>query len=165
MPIVPVFHLGAAGGATVPFWNQRDEFGDTNMLVVKPEEGRSLARALGSHVAVLMNNHGATVVGRDLRELVAGRSSSATTPRISCRPKLLGNVATLSPGETRLAGTLAALPTATSRTWEYWTLRLERAGLLPPDIAASRRKPRTAAPGAASRRAPRRARTLRKRGR
>ena len=39
VPIVPVFHLGAAGGATVPFWNQRDEFGDTNMLVVKPEEG------------------------------------------------------------------------------------------------------------------------------
>jgi hypothetical protein len=43
--IVPVFHLGAAGGETLPFWNQRDEFGDTNLLVVKPEEGRSLARA------------------------------------------------------------------------------------------------------------------------
>ena len=71
VPIVPVFHLGAAGGETMPFWNQRDEFGDTNLLVVKPEEGRSLARALGSHAAVLMNNHGATVVGRDLRELVS----------------------------------------------------------------------------------------------
>ena len=64
VPIVPVFHLGAAGGETVPFWNQNDEFGDTNLLVVKPEEGRSLARALGAHAAVLMNNHGATVVGR-----------------------------------------------------------------------------------------------------
>src|SRR6202171_5712431 len=71
VPIVPVFHLGAAGGATIPFWNQHDEFGDTNLLVAKPEEGRSLARALGPHAAVLMNNHGATVVGRDLRELVA----------------------------------------------------------------------------------------------
>ena len=27
----------------------RDEFGDTNLLVVKPEEGASLARALGKH--------------------------------------------------------------------------------------------------------------------
>ena len=71
VPIVPVFHLGASPGETVPFWNQRDEFGDTNLLVVKPEEGRSLARALGPHGAVLMNNHGATVVGRDLRELVS----------------------------------------------------------------------------------------------
>jgi ribulose-5-phosphate 4-epimerase/fuculose-1-phosphate aldolase len=66
--IVPVFHLGAAAGETVPFWNQRDEFGDTNLLVVKPEEGRSLARALGPHGAVLMNNHGATVVGLAQRD-------------------------------------------------------------------------------------------------
>ena len=50
VPIVPVFHLGAAGGETVPFWNQNDEFGDTNLLVVKPEEGRSLARALGDRM-------------------------------------------------------------------------------------------------------------------
>ena len=47
----------------MPFWDQHDEFGDTNLLVVKPEEGRSLARALGQHSAVLMNRHGATVVG------------------------------------------------------------------------------------------------------
>ncbi len=39
VPIVPVFHLGAAAGETIPFWDQRDEFGDTNLLVVKPEEG------------------------------------------------------------------------------------------------------------------------------
>ena len=62
-PIVPVFHLGAAIGEETPFWDQHDEFGDTNLLVVKPEEGRSLARALGRHSVVLMNRHGATVVG------------------------------------------------------------------------------------------------------
>src|SRR5262249_51785012 len=45
LPIIAVFQLGAAAGEKVPFWNQRDEFGDTNLLVVKPEEGRSLARA------------------------------------------------------------------------------------------------------------------------
>ena len=31
---VPVFHLGATGGAQPPFWDQRVEFGDTNLLVV-----------------------------------------------------------------------------------------------------------------------------------
>src|SRR5260221_1169774 len=35
VPIVPVFHLGAAGGAAIPFWDQQDEFGDTNLLVAK----------------------------------------------------------------------------------------------------------------------------------
>jgi HCOMODA/2-hydroxy-3-carboxy-muconic semialdehyde decarboxylase len=45
-PIVPVFHLGAAIGEDAPFWDQHDEFGDTNLLVVKPAEGQSLARTL-----------------------------------------------------------------------------------------------------------------------
>ncbi len=144
VPIVPVFHLGAAGGETVPFWNQRDEFGDTNLLVVKPEEGRSLARMLGSHAAVLMNNHGATVVGRDLRQLVARAIFMCQNATYQLNAKLLGGVTTLTPGEIGLASQLTALPTAISRTWEFWTLRLERAGLLPPHAVVPRRKPRTA---------------------
>ncbi len=132
VPIVPVFQLGAAAGETVPFWNQRDEFGDTNLLVVKPEEGRSLARALGPHGAVLMNNHGATVVGRDLRELVSRAIFMCHNAEYQLRAQLLGKVATLTAGETRLAGSLNAMPNVTNRTWEYWTLRLGRTAGLPP---------------------------------
>src|SRR6202049_2396815 len=62
-PIVPVFHLGGTMGEEAPFWDQHDEFGDTNLLVVKQEEGHSLARALAKHSVVMMNRHGATVVG------------------------------------------------------------------------------------------------------
>ncbi len=67
---VPVFHLGAVGGIKPPFWDQHDEFGDTNMLVIKPEEGASLARALGSHWMVLMKRHGVTVAGTSVRDCV-----------------------------------------------------------------------------------------------
>ena len=56
----PVYHLGATLGAKVPFWDSRDEFGDTSLIVAKPEEGASLARALGPHWIVLMRRHGAT---------------------------------------------------------------------------------------------------------
>jgi HCOMODA/2-hydroxy-3-carboxy-muconic semialdehyde decarboxylase len=140
VPIVPVFHLGAAGGETVPFWNQRDEFGDTNLLVVKPEEGRSLARALGPHGAVLMNNHGATVVGRDLHELVSRAIFMCQNAEYQLRAQMLGKVATLTPGETRLASKLNALPNVTNRTWEYWTLRLDRTGGLPPRAAPKARR-------------------------
>src|SRR5437660_2827276 len=66
-PLLPVFHLGAAMGQYAPFWDSRDEFGDTNLLVVKPEEGASLARALGPHTVVKIGRHCATIVGRDLR--------------------------------------------------------------------------------------------------
>ena len=166
-PIVPVFHLGAAGGEVLPFWNQRDEFGDTNLLVVKPEEGRSLARALGRHNAVLMNNHGATVVGRDLRELVSRAIFMCHNAEYQLRAQLLGRVATLTPGETRLAGTINAMPNVTNRTWEYWTLRLDKAGGLPARAAApsKARPPAASARTAASRRTPSRDRKRKTRGR
>jgi len=143
--IVPVFHLGAAAGQTLPFWNQRDEFGDTNLLVVKPEEGRSLARAIGPHAAVLMNHHGATVVGRDLRELVSRAIFMCQNAAYQLQAQLLGKVATLTAGEIRLAGSINAMPNVTNRTWEYWTLRLERAGGSPPRAAAkAQARPRAA---------------------
>jgi ribulose-5-phosphate 4-epimerase/fuculose-1-phosphate aldolase len=149
VPVVPVFHLGAAGGEDMPFWNQRDEFGDTNLLVVKPEEGRSLARALGSHGAVLMNHHGATVVGRDLRELVSRSIFMCQNAEYQLRAQMLGKVPTLTPGETRLAGVINAMPNVTNRTWEYWTLRLAKAGGLPPKTAGS--KPKARPPAASGR--------------
>ena len=31
--LVPVYHLGSVIGHEAPMWDQRDEFGDTNLLV------------------------------------------------------------------------------------------------------------------------------------
>jgi HCOMODA/2-hydroxy-3-carboxy-muconic semialdehyde decarboxylase len=132
IPIVPVFHLGAAVGDSMPFWDQNDEFGDTNLLVCKPEEGRSLARALGPHPAVLMTHHGATVVGKDVRELVSRSIFMCDNARYQLQAHMLGKVVPLSRGETQLAGAINAMPNVVGRTWEYWTMRLEQAGRLPP---------------------------------
>ncbi len=120
-PIVPVFHLGAAMGAVAPFWDSRDEFGDTNLLVVKPAEGASLARALGNHSMVLMRRHGATVVGSSLRELVFRAIYSCDNARYLSEAKRLGNFSPLTPGEIEMAQAIYQLPTAQSRAWEYWT--------------------------------------------
>jgi ribulose-5-phosphate 4-epimerase/fuculose-1-phosphate aldolase len=147
--IVPVFHLGAAAGEAMPFWDQQDEFGDTNLLVVKPEEGRSLARALGQHPAVLMTHHGATVVGKDVRELVSRSIFMCQNAQFQLQAHMLGKVVPLSSGETRLAGTINSMPNVVGRTWEYWTMRLDDAGRLPPHSAPVRKpaqsKPRPAA--------------------
>jgi HCOMODA/2-hydroxy-3-carboxy-muconic semialdehyde decarboxylase len=139
VPIVPVFHLGAAVGEDMPFWDQRDEFGDTNLLVVKPEEGRSLARALGKHPAVMMTHHGATVVGGDVCELVSRAIFMCQNAQYQLQAHLLGKVVPLSRGETRLAGVINALPNVVGRTWEYWSMRLDHAGLLPPRSAPARK--------------------------
>lgn len=137
-PIVPVFHLGAAAGEEMPFWDQHDEFGDTNLLVVKPEEGRSLARALGQHSAVLMNRHGATVVGGGLKELVSRSIFMCMNAEYQLRALALGTPEPLHRGEIKLAGTINLMPNVVSRTWEYWTMRLEASGNMPPRRDASK---------------------------
>jgi ribulose-5-phosphate 4-epimerase/fuculose-1-phosphate aldolase len=122
-PVVPVFHVGAAMGEEVPFWDQHDEFGDTNLLVVKPEEGQSLARALGKHHAVMMNRHGATVVGGSVKELVSRSVFMCDNARHLLNALLLGSATPLHPGETRLAGSISLMPSVIARTWEYWSIR------------------------------------------
>ena len=128
---MPVFHLGAAMGPVAPFWDSRDDFGDTNLLVAKPEEGASLARALGPHAMVLMRRHGATVVGTSLRELVFRSIYSCDNARYLSEAKRLGNFSPLSPGEIAMAQAIYQLPTAQNRAWEYWSTRLERRGDMP----------------------------------
>ena len=140
IPIEPVFHLGSATGETTPFWDQYEEFGDTNLLVRTLEEGRSHARALGQHSALLLNRHGATVVGADIRELVSRCVFMCQNATYQLQAHMLGKVDKLRPGEVKLASTLNALPNVTGRTWEYWTMRLAEAGRLPRAVRASTAK-------------------------
>jgi len=140
---VPVFHLGSGGGTKPPYWDQHDEFGDTNMLVVKPEEGASLARALGQHSMVLMRRHGVTVVGTSVRDCVFRSVFSARNADFQvCAMMIGGPIASLSPGETTLASQITGKTTGLTRSWEYWSMRVAKAGGRP---AAKKTKPARAA--------------------
>lgn len=126
---VPVFHLGAVGGIKPPFWDQHDEFGDTNMLVVKPAEGASLARALGPHRMVLMKRHGVTVVGASVRDCVFRTIYAARNAEYQVQALTVGGgVASLTPGETEMAGRIGTQTTGLTRAWEYWAMRVVKAG-------------------------------------
>jgi HCOMODA/2-hydroxy-3-carboxy-muconic semialdehyde decarboxylase len=129
---VPVFHLGATGGAKPPFWDQRGEFGDTNLLVVRPEEGASLARAMGKHWMVLMNRHGVTLGGTSIRDVVFRAIFSCRNAEFLLRAKALGEIGPLSPGEVAKAAVISTMTTGQSRAWELWTVRLDKAGGTPP---------------------------------
>jgi ribulose-5-phosphate 4-epimerase/fuculose-1-phosphate aldolase len=128
--LVPVFHLPAVIGH-VPFWDQRDEFGDTNMLVVKPDEGASLARALGPHWMVLMRRHGATVAGTSLRELTFRTVYGCENAALQSQAMAHGHVDSLSPGEIKLSSAHSVRPPSTNRAWDYWVRHVEKAGLMP----------------------------------
>jgi ribulose-5-phosphate 4-epimerase/fuculose-1-phosphate aldolase len=145
---VPVFHLGAVGGIRPPFWDQHDEFGDTNMLVVKPEEGASLARTLGQGWMVLMKRHGVTVAGVTVKDCVFRCVYSARNAAYQVQALSIGShIASLSPGETELAGAISSKTTGLTRSWEYWSMRVAKAGGIPG--VASQSSKRRAKPDAA----------------
>jgi ribulose-5-phosphate 4-epimerase/fuculose-1-phosphate aldolase len=161
---MPVFHLGAVGGIRPPFWDQRDEFGDTNMLVVKPEEGASLARALGKHWMVLMMRHGVTVAGTSLRDCVFRSVFSARNAEYQVRALTIGtDIAMLSPGETKLAGQISSKTTGLMRSWEYWSMRVANKAAAPASVASKAAPPRTKTSRMRSKARPKRAAKTRRR--
>jgi len=112
MDLKPVYHLGATLGEKVPLWDARDEFGDTTLIVAKPEEGASLARALGENWIVLMRRHGATVAGISLEELTFRTIYTARNAALQIQA---------------LAGEYNLRPGPVMRAWEYWNARLDKA--------------------------------------
>src|SRR5262245_16274387 len=135
-----LYHMGAQIGTKVPFWDSRDEFGDTSLLVLKPEEGRSLAKALGPHWIVLMRRHGATVVGRNLQELVFRTIYTYRNAELQLMTQTLGvRASALTPGEAKLAMERNLEPRPQARAWEYWSIRLQKAGEYPKKPSRSMR--------------------------
>jgi len=111
----------------VPFWDARNDFGNTTLIVAKPEEGASLARALGPNWIVLMRRHGATVAGTTLEELVFRTVYTARNAALQIEAHGLGHVSPLNAAETELAGEYNLRPGPVARAWEYWSVRLDKA--------------------------------------
>ncbi len=124
-PWLPVTHVGATVGMTVPFWDEQAEFGDTDMLVSTPEQGAALAAALGEHSAVLLRNHGAVVVGGSVRELVMRSIQLCRNADVQLQSMAIGKIRTLTAGEVALSGAKNLEPRVLERVWDY---HLARAG-------------------------------------
>jgi len=157
MPLEPVFHMGAVMGQVLPMWDSRTDFGDTDLMVVKPEEGRSLAKALGPHWMVLMRRHGATLAGTTLRELVFRTVYSHANAEIQLRSLILGEVEPLNTGERRRSEPRQLQPRPMARAWEYWTMRLQKADALPPQAKPQSNKLRSVKPRSSGTRSKKRA--------
>jgi HCOMODA/2-hydroxy-3-carboxy-muconic semialdehyde decarboxylase len=132
VPLQAVVGLGATMGATVPFWDSRDEFGDTPMVLTTVTHGASLARALGPHAMVLMRRHGATVVGATVQEVVFRSIFSHRNAELLLRARSLGTVSPPTDGEAAQACAYSLRERPMGRAWEYWCTRLAKAGELPP---------------------------------
>jgi len=128
---VPIMGLGSVMGATVPFWDSADEFGDTPMVLTTAEHGASLARTLADNSMILMRRHGATVVGANLKEAVCRSIHTHRNAELLLRARTLGTVTPLSRGEAAMACAYSLRERPMGRSWEYWVTRLTKAGELP----------------------------------
>lgn len=124
-PLRPVIHSGSFIGSTVPVWDIADRFGDTNLLVSTPEQGRDLAKTLAGNNVALMRGHGFAAAARSLIEVVR---MSVFLPRnaraLAAALKLGGRIRYLSQGEidARNRGYKPYSP-ETWRAWEYWATK------------------------------------------
>jgi HCOMODA/2-hydroxy-3-carboxy-muconic semialdehyde decarboxylase len=121
-PLQPVVHTACVIGAHLPVWDIRDNFGDTNLLVMNMEQGRDLARCLGANNVALMRGHGFAAAGHSLLEVVRMGVYLPRNARVLMEALRLGEVTPLSPGEIA-AHTFKPNDPSMWRAWEYWAVR------------------------------------------
>jgi L-fuculose-phosphate aldolase len=98
-------------------------------LVVTPEAGAAIARALGHRRAIILRNHGVVVVGPDVRWAVL----TAVTLERAIRVQVLASA--LGPARPIPAGDVPTLQASKYREefldeyWAYWLRVLRRRGL------------------------------------
>jgi L-fuculose-phosphate aldolase len=104
-------------------------FEDTSDLVLTPEAGAAVARALGRRRAVLLRNHGVLVVGRDVRWGVLAALTLERAVRMQAVAESLGLLRPIP------ASTIASQHASKYREdfldeyWDYWLRCVRRAGL------------------------------------
>ncbi len=129
-PLRPVVHMASFIGARIPVWDIRDNFGDTNLLVVNTAQGRDLARGLGGARVALMRGHGFVAAGRSLPEAVRIGVYMPVNARVLLDALRLGEVKALSRGEIEAHASMKPDDPAMWRAWEYWAVRADCGDLL-----------------------------------
>jgi HCOMODA/2-hydroxy-3-carboxy-muconic semialdehyde decarboxylase len=122
-PLRPVIHTAAVIGARVPVWDIGDDFGDTDLLVRRMDQGRSLARALGKSSCALMRGHGAVVAAGSVQEAVMTAVYLQVNAEVQAQALALGTFKALSPAEVAAAAQTQLSPLALDRAWEYFCTR------------------------------------------
>ena len=122
-PLQPMIHMAAVIGASVPVWDIRDDFGDTDMLVRKMDQGRSLAKALGENTCMLMRGHGAVIAARNVKEAVMIAYYLQVNAQVQLQALGLGTPKPLSDAEIELSSETQFSPLALDRAWEYFCVR------------------------------------------
>ena len=122
----PLLHVAASIGNDIPIWDIRDNFGDTDLLVMHMDQGRDLAKFLGKRDVALMRGHGCVVAGESIYDAVHKSVFLKVNAQLQSEAmRMGGDITYLSEGEIDIMSPHRALKQK-SRAWEYWA---ERCGM------------------------------------
>jgi L-ribulose-5-phosphate 4-epimerase len=115
-PILPVSVHGAIFADGVPEYKEAGK-------VMERKEGDALAKALGSHRAVLMRMHGAVVVGAYVEEAFCAAIQLEENAKLQITAAALGAVNRMTPEEVTTAIKESWMPNSIRKRWEYYAAR------------------------------------------
>lgn len=119
----PLLHVAGIIGKDIPVWDMKDDFGETDLLVINNQHAESLIKSLGSHRVVLMRGHGYTAVAESLELAVRVSIYLKINARAQLAAMAIGPVNFLSDAEIDAVNAQMGSPKATTRVWDNWANR------------------------------------------
>jgi len=123
VPLRPVGVMGSPFGDAVPVCPDAT-------LIQRPEQGDNVARSLGGNLAVILQGHGAVVVGATIEAAFVASILLEDNAVQQYRASALGVPRHLEGEELRRAREQIWNPKVISKMWNYYLMKAESRGLL-----------------------------------
>ena len=129
----PVFHMSSFLRDTIPVFEIRERFGDTDMLVRNSAQGSALAEAMAERSVILMRGHGFCAVGNSIPIAVFRAYYTQVNAELQQRAIALAGdgVRYLTEGEALRSE--ATNQSVATRPWDLW--KAKYAAELPSPVA------------------------------
>lgn len=122
-PILPIGVMGSPFGESVPVCPD-------GTLIQRPEQGDGVALALGSNVAVILQGHGAVIVGGSVEEAFVASVLLEDNAVRQYRAAMIGTPRAMERGELEEARRQVWNPKVIAKIWTYYLLKGQERGIL-----------------------------------
>ena len=122
-PLRPVGVMGSPFGGAVPVCSDAT-------LIQRREQGEAVARALGQNLAVLLQGHGAVIVGGSIEEAFVAAILLEDNAVLQYRASAIGTPKAMKGDALRRAQKQVWQPKVISKIWHYYLMKGQSAGIL-----------------------------------
>ena len=122
-PILPIGVMGSPFGESVPVCPD-------GTLIQRPEQGDGVALALGNNLAVILQGHGAVIVGGGVEEAFVASVLLEDNAVRQYRAAMIGTPRAMERGELEEARRQVWNPKVVAKIWNYYLLKAQAQGLL-----------------------------------